>query len=466
MGSTLALYAMQAFQSMQAENAKIAREGGGSVADVEHGETREGAVGGKSSAAAATAGKLQPSYLGLDFGSTYSKIGHWETDPSAGAPILLQNAEGHRAIPCCVYRLPDGTFSIGSLARSARYMKPHATAFSPALLLGAALVPPADVECHAAVQASLLQLPFEVREEGVHLEGRHIPVKALVELLAADLVKVVSDMGITGAGKRGIPPAVISYPSFFSQNACIALEETLSRAGVQTVDLVPDAVSAYIGAVEAGEKVPGRAEALAGQTVQVAVVDVGGRLCQIGLLHVSPCPEAVSGLSVQLMNEKTIFDVGGEFVDEAIALHFAHKFQDKYGVNLMADPQAKQRLFDASEGAKKDLTRMKQTSVNVPYITATAAGTLHLDQTITRAQLQGMLDTQEARAAAALTALLMDPINTGNAPLAGVLLAGGSSRMQFVRRAVEKATGMVPLEAKEPEALSAAGAAAYARYKE
>jgi len=469
-GSSLALYALKAFQDgMQAENERLVKEGNGPVdMGKETVETSKGAAAqaaATSKAATSTSAKLQPGYLGLDFGSTYSKIGHWDTTSAAGAPILLQNAEGHRAIPCCLYRLPDGKFSIGTLARSARYVKPHATAFSPTLLLGAALVPAADVECYAAVQAATMLLPFKVSPAGIRMEGQVIPVKTLVELVAADMVKVVTSMGISGAKNRGIPPAVISYPSFFGVDACRALEEILSKAGVHTVDLVPDAVSAYIGAIEAGEKVPGRAEALAGKTVQVAVVDVGGRLCQICLLRVSKDAAAAAGLKVQLMNEKTIFDMGGEFVDEAIAQHFASKFKEKHGVDLMGDPQAKQRLSDAAEAAKKDLTRSKQTSVNIPYITATAAGTLHLDQILTRAQLQSMLDVQEARVAAALTALLTDPTNTGTAPLAGVLLSGGSSRMQFVRRAVEKATGMAPLEAKEPESLSAAGAAAYARYK-
>lgn len=297
------------------------------------------------------------------------------------------------------------------------------------------------------------------------MEQQTVPISTLLELVAADMVKVVTDIGIKGDGNRGIPSVVMSYPSFFSVDACAALESSVSRAGMQTVDLIPDAVSAYIGALESGEKAPGREAALAGNTVSVAVLDVGGRLLQAGLLLVSHNPSAPSGLKVQLINERTSFDVGGEFVDEAIATHFASKFKDKHGVDLLIDPQAKQRIFDAAESAKIDLSRNKQTTVNIPYITATPKGTLHLDQTLTRAQLQSLLEDQESKAAKTLQALLFDTSNTSSAPLAGVLLAGGSSRMQFARAAVEKVTGMVPVETREPEALIATGAAAYAKYK-
>ena len=445
---TVASYGIRAFDRMREEQ-----------------ENNAGGTGSEESDTSSSSSNQNISYLGLDLGSTYSKLAHIDnsntsSNSAANIATLIQNAEGRRAVPCYVHQLPDGKFAVGHLARAARFLKPKHTAFSPSLLTGSMLIQQADVEAYAAAQTMLADIPFSLKEEGVSLGGdTPLPLSAILELVAADMFRVSLDQGITSSQVN------VSYPSFFSVDACLALEDACLRAGAHVIDLVPDPVSAYIGAVESGTHAPGYQEALAGNTVSVAVVDVGGRMSQMGLLKITKSKSG-AGISVSLVNERTGFIIGGEWADEAIVKHIAARFKEKNGVDLLVDPQAKQRLYDAAEAAKMDLSRTKQTQINIPYITATPKGTLHIDQSMTRAQLESLLEGQESAAIKSLKDLLFDPNNSGDAPLVGVLLAGGGSRMHFVKRVVEKVTGMVAVEAKEPEALIAIGAAAYARYIE
>jgi len=453
-GSTMAIYAMRAMRKMEEE--RIRNEGGSVGMDVEEENEAEGAGSPRRTQRLNTIDEC----LGLDLGSSFSKITHMEKKESRMFVEVLENREGRRVVATAVTNLND-ELACGQLARAARFSTPKKTIFGTPILLG---VEEGSLQEAALVESIFKSFPFAFAAKGKITLGNNAgsnSIKQLNTLLFKDLVSAASAK--LGAARQ-LPPAIVSHPNFFNAESQAALLAACREAGVEAVSLVPDGVSAYISFVESASTSSSSSsrQLPPSQAATVAVLDIGGRITQMSLLHVEHDEQRRAGFAVRMLKEKTLFDVGGDFFDEALVEHLASKFAQQNNINLLQDEQAKQRLFDAAETAKVSLSSQKSTEISIPFITATQKGPLHLTVAVSRSTLDSLLEPKVIKLKAAFTKILMDP-SEATAPLAQIVICGGGSRMAFVRTLVMEATGgLVPCKIEEPEMACAIGAAAFA----
>lgn len=398
--------------------------------------------------------------LGLDLGSTYSKISYWKhggDDGKESEVSVLENKEGRRAVASAImWETTEAEPKVGHLARAARFHKPDSVVYAPILLFGAKYA--TDTQRSKVLGA----LPFDT---AAHEEGQEVSValgKESTMMRARSLIRTLAeDIHRTAVEKvGGDVPVVLSVPNFYPPEAHDALLEALRGSGLTAVGVLPDSVCSIIGAFKTG-KMKARDLAVAGGAITAVVVDIGGRLTQLSLMHIEGTDKNDLGVQVTSLSERTLFEVGGDFVDDAIVSHIAEEFERDHGVDLLADGQAKQRLYDAAETLKQDLTKTKMASVNVPFVTATTKGPLHLDKHVTKAALDSMMEKQTAALKEGLTALLFEDSKVAKAPLTTILLAGAGSRMSFVKSLAKDVSGGVDtVTVREPESLAAIGAAA------
>ena len=308
--------------------------------------------------------------LGLDLGSTYSKISYWKHGNVEGKDSdvnILENKEGRRAVPSAImWESAEAEPNTGHLARVARFHKAESVVSAPILLFGAKYATDAQ-------RSQLLDtLPFKtVHKEGLEVSvafGKDGDMRQAGDLIAT-LGKEIHRTAIEKVGD-GVP-VVLSVPNFFTPEAHEGLLSTLSRSGLTTVGALSDSVCNIIGAFKMG-KIKKRDLSIAGGAITAVVIDIGGRLTQLSLMHVEETNRNELGVKVESLFERTLFNVGGDFIDDAIVSYLAKEFETEHGVDLLADGQAKQRLHDAAEVLKQDLTKSKIASVNVPFVTATS----------------------------------------------------------------------------------------------
>ena len=310
-------------------------------------------------------------------------------------------------------------------------------------------------------------MPFDVRhdEDGVQValgvEKTDWKAEEILTTLADEIHRdAVDKVG----GKANIVPVILAAPDFLSEEAKEAYLDALRGSGLNAVAVVSDSVASVLGAYKLRSKgifTISDLQAVGGKAT-VAVIDIGGRLTQLSLLHleVSKDAEDLLGFTVSPIGEKTLFSVGGEFFDQALVGHMAKSFEKEHGVDVLGDGQALQRLHDAAEVAKKDLTKLKMASINVPFLSANAKGPLHLTTNITRSQLNGLTEQQTLAVKTAFKDLLFSPDSKAEGPLLSVLLCGGAGRMPFARQMVQDVSGMLPVVPEDPESIASVGAAA------
>ena len=260
-------------------------------------------------------------------------------------------------------------------------------------------------------------------------------------------------------------PTILTTPAFFTHTARSQLIEDLQIDGMNIVGILPDSVASLLGAYALKEKgIPTASDFSMYGTrgTTIVVVDVGGRVTQLSLLHVEGTSDGQ--LNIEVLSEYNSFDIGGEYIDELLVNYLADKFKKEHNIELLNDLSAKQRLHDAAEIAKKDLTSGKMADINIPFISAGSDGPLHLTYTLSRAQLENMMEAQTSSLGSRFKNLIFDPNSGAKAPLTVALICGGASRLPVFKRTIESALGMQPIVVSEPESVSAIGAAAAATY--
>jgi molecular chaperone DnaK len=399
------------------------------------------------------------SVLGLDLGSSFSKISHYKLNEGVK---VLENREGRRSIPSAILRESiEASPQVGHMARAGRFLKPDSTVFGVPLLFASKYMDSAERD------AMFSSMPFSVRyeEDGVQVslgvEKADWKAEGILTTLADEIHR---DAAEKVGGKADAVPVILTSPNFLSDEAREAYLDALRGSGLNAVAVVSDAVSSALGAYKLKSKGMFTKSDLtaAGGVATVAVIDIGGRLTQLSLLTIreSKDPDDLLGFTVTLIGEKTLFSVGGEFFDSALVDHMAASFEKEHGVAVQTDGQALQRLHDAAEVAKKDLTKLKMASVNIPFISANAKGPLHLTANITRSQLDGLSEQQQEQVKSGFKDLLFSPDSKAQGPLLSVLLCGGAGRMPFAKKMVSDVSGMVPVVPEDPECLASVGAAA------
>jgi molecular chaperone DnaK len=365
--------------------------------------------------------------IGIDLGTTNSCVSVME----AGKPVVIPNAEGGRTTPSIVAFAKTGEKLVGAIAKRQAVTNPENTVYSIKRFMG---------RRHSEVQSEEKRVPYNV------VGGAEDPVK--VKILDHDYSPPeISAMVLQYLKKaaedylgEAVAEAVITVPAYFNDAQRQATKDAGRIAGLDVKRIINEPTAASL-AYGLDKK----------KNEKIAVFDLGGGTFDIAILEIGD-----SVFEVKSTNGDT--HLGGDDFDEVLIDHIASEFKASNGIDLRDDRMALQRLKEAAEKAKVELSAAMQANVNLPFITADASGPKHLDMTITRSKLEQL--------AAQLVARVVDPCKKaladaklGAAEIDEVILVGGATRMPAVQRKVEEIFGKSPNKGVNPDEVVAVGAA-------
>src|SRR5918998_1261557 len=298
--------------------------------------------------------------VGIDLGTTNSVVAVYE----GGHPTVITNAEGGRTTPSVVAFTSAGERLVGQLARRQAVLNPKGTIYSAKRFIG---------RRYGEVRAETDQVSYEVTsgpEDAVRFSVRD-KTYAPEEISAAVLRKLVDDAS-KYLGEK-VTQAVITVPAYFNDAQRQATKDAGRIAGLEVLRIINEPTAAAL-AYGLDKK----------QTGMIAVYDLGGGTFDVSVLEIGD-----GVFEVKSTNGDTF--LGGEDFDKRIVDHLADEFKRNQGIDLRQDPQALQRLYEAAERAKIELSSTPQTEVSLPFITADASGPKHLSTTLTRAQFEDLV---------------------------------------------------------------------------
>lgn len=368
--------------------------------------------------------------IGIDLGTTNSVVAIIE----GGDPTVIPSSEGSRLIPSVVSQNPTtGERMVGQVARRQAIVNPENTIFSIKRFMGRKF---SDGE----VQHGLQFIPYQVSEAPngdvrVMIGGKEYSPP---EISAMILAKIKADAeAFTG---ESIIQAVITVPAYFNDAQRNATKDAGKIAGLDVLRIINEPTASAL-AYGLDKKVD--------QTI--AVYDLGGGTFDISILDVGD-----GVFEVKSTNGDTY--LGGDDFDQRIIDYIADEFQRDQGIDLRSDRQALQRLKEASEKAKIELSTVTQTEINLPFITADASGPKHLNVTLTRAKLEQITDDLIERSIGPCKQALQDAGLTAE-DIDEIILVGGMTRMPAVQDAVRKIFDREPHKGVNPDEVVAVGAA-------
>ena len=366
--------------------------------------------------------------LGIDLGTTNSAMAVLE----GGTPTTIVNAEGDRTTPSVVAFRAEGDRIVGKAAKNQAVTNPKNTVFSIKRFMGRKF---------SEVQDELKTVPYEVKEGSngrcvVVIDGEEFTPE---QISAMTLSKMKADaekyLGET------ITDAVITVPAYFNDAQRQATKDAGRIAGLNVKRIVNEpTASALAYGLDKQDK-----------EQKVLVFDLGGGTFDVSLLDL-----ADGVFEVLATNGDN--HLGGDDWDQRVIDWMADKFQSENGVDLRKDPMALQRLKEAAENAKKELSAAQQAVINLPFITMNQSGPLHLNYTLTRAEFEKITRDLLERCKAPVTKALNDA-NVSLSEVDEVILVGGSTRMPAVQELVKNMTGKQPNMSVNPDEVVANGAA-------
>ena len=369
--------------------------------------------------------------VGIDLGTTNSVIAFMEGD----RPAIIVNAEGGRTTPSVVAYKEDGERLVGQLAKRQAVLNPQATIYSAKRFIGrqwGEVDAEAKIVSYKVVKGPNNGVRFDIR-------GKQTPPE---EISAAVLRKLVEDAS-KFLGER-VTEAVITVPAYFNDAQRQATKDAGTIAGLKVLRIINEPTAAAL-AYGMDKKQPETVMVfdLGGGTFDVSILDVGDGVCEV---------RATNGDS----------HLGGDDFDKRIVDWLADAFKKDQGLELRKDAQALQRLFEAAEKAKCELSSATQTQINLPFITADASGPKHLNVTLTRATFEALCRDLVERCLEPVKQALADA-KIAAKDIDEVILVGGSTRMPAVQAMVKKLTsGKEPNMTVNPDEVVALGAAVQA----
>jgi molecular chaperone DnaK len=366
--------------------------------------------------------------VGIDLGTTNSVIATVE----GGKPTVVPNAEGSRTTPSVVAFTDQGERLVGQLARRQAILNPKGTIYSAKRFIG---------RRYAEVRTEMDAVSFDVvpgPEDAVRFKVRD-KLYAPEEISALVLRKLAGDAG-KFLGEK-VTEAVVTVPAYFNDSQRQATKDAGRIAGLELLRIInePTAAALAYGLDKRGHET-------------VLVFDLGGGTFDVSLLDVG------DGV-VEVRATAGDTHLGGDDFDRRIVDHLADEFQREQGIDLRRDPQALQRLFEAAEKAKVELSSVTQTTVNLPFVTADATGPRHLNTTLMRSTFEQLTEDLVERTQGPVRQAMSDA-KVGENDIDEVILVGGATRTPAVQRLVRRLTGgKDPNMTVNPDEVVALGAA-------
>ena len=370
--------------------------------------------------------------VGIDLGTTNSVVAVME----GGKPVVIANAEGMRTTPSVVGFSKDGEKVVGQMARRQTILNPQNTFFAIKRFMG---------RKYSELSPETKRVPYTIRKDefgSIKIKCPRLSKDFASEEISAMILKKLAEDASTYLGET-VTGAVITVPAYFNDSQRQATRDAGRIAGLEVLRILNEPTSASLAyGLDKAENETILVFDLGGGTFDVSVLDVGDGVFEV---------KATSG-DTQL---------GGNDFDTRIVNWLAEKFLEAEGVDLRRDRQALQRLMEAAEKAKIELSAVGVTDINLPFITATEDGPKHLDTRLTRAQFEGMCDDLLGRLRTPVKRALRD---AGLSPrsIDEVVLVGGSTRMPMVKQLVRAMIGLEPNQNVNPDEVVAVGAAVQA----
>src|SRR5690349_17996468 len=372
--------------------------------------------------------------IGIDLGTTNSCVAIMES----GKPRVIENSEGDRTTPSIVAFTKDNEVLVGQSAKRQAVTNPQNTLFAVKRLIGRKFD-------DAVVQKDINMVSYKISradngDAWVEAQGEK---KAPQEISA----RVLEKMKKTAEAYLGetVTEAVITVPAYFNDSQRQATKDAGRIAGLDVKRIINEPTAAAL-AYGMDKK---------GGDRKVAVYDLGGGTFDVSIIEIA----SVEGeMQVEVLSTNGDTFLGGEDFDKRVIDYLVEEFQKDQGIDLRRDPLALQRLKDAAERAKIELSSAQQTEVNLPYVTADASGPKHLNIKLTRAKLEALVDDLVKKTIEPCRIALNDA-GLRASDIAEVILVGGQTRMPKVQSAVAEFFGKEPRKDVNPDEAVALGAA-------
>ena len=367
--------------------------------------------------------------IGIDLGTTNSVVAVMD----GTEPKVLINHQGARTTPSVVGFTDKGERLVGQPARHQQVTNPTHTVFSIKRFMG---------RRHREVSSEEKQVPYQVTGGSdelvkVKVRDKEYTPQEISAMVLQELKKVAEDY----LGDE-VTRAVITVPAYFNDSQRTATKEAGEIAGLTVERIINEPTAAALAYGLEKQK-----------NEKVAVFDFGGGTFDVSILDIGD-----NVFEVLSTNGDT--HLGGDDLDEFMINHIADEFKRTEGIDLRSDPMALQRLKEAAEKAKCELSTAMEANVNLPFITATADGPKHLTMTLTRAKFEQLCEPVFNRLVGPCTRALEDAYKKATAAhVDEVLLVGGSTRIPRVRQIVSEIFGREPLKSVNPDEVVAVGAA-------
>ncbi|WP_341656114.1 molecular chaperone DnaK [Blattabacterium cuenoti] len=366
--------------------------------------------------------------IGIDLGTTNSCVAVMEIND----PVVIPNSEGKRTTPSIVAFVEGGERKIGDPAKRQAVTNPQKTIFSIKRFMG---------RMYSEVTEELKHIPYKVIKGGnntprVDIEKRLYAPQEISAMILQKMKKTAEDY----LGEE-VNRAVITVPAYFNDAQRQATKESGEIAGLKVERIInePTAAALAYGLDKSN------------QNKKIVVYDLGGGTFDVSILELG------DGV-FEVLSTNGDTHLGGDDFDQVIINYLSNKFKSKEGLDLRKDPMALQRLKEASEKAKIELSSSNQTEINLPYITATESGPKHLVLTLIRSKFEQLSEPLIQRSINPCSKALKDA-NLTTKDIDEVILVGGSTRIPKVQEEVEKFFGKKPSKGVNPDEVVAIGAA-------
>ena len=370
--------------------------------------------------------------VGIDLGTTNSVVAVME----GGKPSVIQNAEGFRTTPSVVAYTKNGDRLVGQIAKRQAVINPDNTFYSVKRFIG---------RRSDEVSEDLKKVSYIIKNDNngnIKLECPSLKKDFSSEEISAEVLRKLVEDASKHLGEQ-VKQAVITVPAYFNDSQRQATKDAGKIAGLEVLRIInePTAASLAYGLDKKNNET-------------ILVFDLGGGTFDVSVLEVG------DGV-FEVLSTSGDTQLGGDDFDEKVVEWLMKEFKDEHNIDLSSDRQALQRLTEASEKAKVELSNLTQTDISLPFLTATDTGPKHLDRSITRNKFEELCSSLIERARIPVENALKDA-KLDKSKIDEVVLVGGSTRIPAVQGVVENVLGKKPNQTVNPDEVVAVGAAVQA----